>query len=1240
VGTAISVSCDADRQVFDDAPVAFTVADDAVFSFNHLTNPDNASGGAIYLSGGASLTIKPEASNGMTIFDGNYVTGDSNGGAIYAKENSSINISRAQFTNNTADNYGGAIYVNGKNDPLEFDLILDDALFFNNIASDGRGGAVYALNSNVLISDTLFEGNHAMTSSSSDGHGGALDITSNLQSDTFAGATTLHDVAFVDNTAEGYGGAIYTSSESAPYLLNIDVDANYTANNGVMLYEGNQALGYGDSASSAAGGFMYVGHTLVTFDVAEDKKLVIGDLANPGEMDSIAGTGVIIKNGDGDVVLNADNNSFTGEMSVADGSLVIGRDNSLMNVGQTQCQNDPQNCYGLIVGTEDKPENAAVLNVGSTQQTFVNSLTGYSNGTLNIDAGGNVMVNSGSFDGTIQGAGDFTVVANGSYSLNGADSMALSGDIIVEDNALLSLSGGTDDLRTLEADPQSIVLNGGVLDLSDMATVPEAASDPALNISGMGGTVIGNNDVAHLTGGTDMQIGGDWAASDQNGVYVVVDAGRSSVTLADDNHYLGDTQIASGTLQVSNNSQLGDTTYNRAVIFTDPSQESVLNVTGDVNTWTDASGHARNLEMRADGEVSVDDGVTTQWGALMEDSTGNAGDANSTFSKTGDGTLELTASGTSHSAVRVEQGTLKGGAVDIFPYASSLWVGRDATFETGADQHIQSIETSSQGDIVISDQTSLTLTNQDTQQALDASQFSGAGTLVNETAGLTLTGTLNTNLTTDSETNLAGVTVNGNVTNSTGSISMVNGYAGDTLTVNGDYTGGGTLVMDTEFGGDDSGTDELVLNGNTSGTTTVQFNPITGIGQPTQTGIKVVDFTADTTQFSNNAQFTMAGDGYLNIGAYDYTLVKDEQDWYLRSAVVHPEPTPEPVPAPEPVPTPEPVPAPEPVPTPDPVPTPEPKSVPADNPSVAVLNPKTGGYFNNIHSANDAFVMRLSDHAGGQDQQKLHLRVLSNRTTSTFADQLDQSEDLNVVQLSGTLMDKAVGNDSEWLLGTVAGYSTNSGDSHSSLTGRKADNDSQGYSVGLTSTWYQHGAGNGGAYIDSWAQYVWFDNQVSEKSSGEDNYHSSGLLASVEAGYNWQAVNSDTLRWEIEPQAQLVYQGVQQDSFTAANHSQVEQQSPHNVQSRLGLHNQLTFGKTRVISPFVDLNYIHNSENTTMSIDGVNFSDNTAKNVGEVSVGVTSKLSQNASLWGKFTGQKGSDGYQQMAGSVGFSLTW
>ncbi|KAE9718394.1 autotransporter outer membrane beta-barrel domain-containing protein, partial [Escherichia coli] len=142
---------------------------------------------------------------------------------------------------------------------------------------------------------------------------------------------------------------------------------------------------------------------------------------------------------------------------------------------------------------------------------------------------------------------------------------------------------------------------------------------------------------------------------------------------------------------------------------------------------------------------------------------------------------------------------LKGDVADILPYASSLWVGDGATFVTGADQDIQSIDAISSGTIDISDGTVLRLTGQDTSVALNASLFNG----------------------------------------------------------------------------DDSVSDQLVMNGNTAGNTTVVVNSITGIGEPTSTGIKVVDFAADPTQFQNNAQFSLAGSGYVNMGAYDYTLVED-----------------------------------------------------------------------------------------------------------------------------------------------------------------------------------------------------------------------------------------------------------------------------------------------------------------------------------------------------------------------------
>lgn len=472
--------------------------------FSDMTN--NASGGAVFLQQGAEFSLSPENETGMTLFANNTVSGEyNNGGAIFAKENSTLNLTNVIFSDNVAGGYGGAIYSSGTNDTGVVDLSVTNAVFRNNIANDGKGGGIYTINNDVYLSKVIFDNNQAYTSTSySDGDGGAIDVTDNNSDITHpSGFTIINNTAFTNNTAEGYGGAIYTNSVSAPYLIDISIDDSYSQNGGVLIDENNSAAGYGDGPSTAAGGFMYLGLSEVTFDIADGKTLVIGNTENDGAVDSIAGTGVITKTGSGDLVLNADNNDFTGEMQIENGEVTLGRSNSLMNVGDTHCQDDPQDCYGLTIGSIDQYQNQAELNVGSTQQTFVHALTGFQNGTLNIDAGGNVTVNQGSFAGTIEGAGQLTIAQNGSYVLAGAQSMALTGDIVVDDGAVLTLEGDAADLAALQDDPQSIVLNSGVLDLSDFATWQSCTSyNDGLAVSGSGGTVIGSQDVVDLAGAT------------------------------------------------------------------------------------------------------------------------------------------------------------------------------------------------------------------------------------------------------------------------------------------------------------------------------------------------------------------------------------------------------------------------------------------------------------------------------------------------------------------------------------------------------------------------------------------------------------------------------------------------------------------------------------------------------------------------------------------------------------------
>ncbi|MER9295923.1 autotransporter outer membrane beta-barrel domain-containing protein [Mesorhizobium sp. M0621] len=151
------------------------------------------------------------------------------------------------------------------------------------------------------------------------------------------------------------------------------------------------------------------------------------------------------------------------------------------------------------------------------------------------------------------------------------------------------------------------------------------------------------------------------------------------------------------------------------------------------------------------------------------------------------------------------------------------------------------------------------------------------------------------------------------VTNA-GRIDLTNGSTGatDRLTISGNYTGlGGLLLIQTELGDDSSASDRLVLSGGTaSGSTGISVVNLGGAGAATtQDGIMVVQ----AVNGANSGASTFALDAPVAAGAFEYYLFKggvsagSEENWYLRSTLNTPAP---PAPAPpvvEPTP-PEPVP--------------------------------------------------------------------------------------------------------------------------------------------------------------------------------------------------------------------------------------------------------------------------------------------------------------------------------------------
>ena len=131
-----------------------------------------------------------------------------------------------------------------------------------------------------------------------------------------------------------------------------------------------------------------------------------------------------------------------------------------------------------------------------------------------------------------------------------------------------------------------------------------------------------------------------------------------------------------------------------------------------------------------------------------------------------------------------------------------------------------------------------------------------------------------------------------------GLITMNNGVPGNLLVINADFVGqGGSIGLGTQLGGDNSRTDQLIINGNASGTTHLLVYNEGGLGAQTTNGIQVVTVNgaAPATAFSLGQP--------VEAGAYAYTLVErtiqetpDPEGFFLVSTLTPPTPTPTPTP--------------------------------------------------------------------------------------------------------------------------------------------------------------------------------------------------------------------------------------------------------------------------------------------------------------------------------------------------------
>ncbi|MGS8105305.1 autotransporter YcgH [Escherichia coli] len=448
---------------------------------------------------------------------------------------------------------------------------------------------------------------------------------------------------------------------------------------------------------------------------------------------------------------------------------------------------------------------------------------------------------------------------------------------------------------------------------------------------------------------------------------------------------------------------------------------------------------------------------------------------------------------------------------------------------------------------------------------------------------------------------------------------------GKTLTVKGNYVGNnGQLNIRTVLGDDKSATDRLIVEGNTSGSTTVYVKNAGGSGAATLNGIELITVNGD----ESPADAFRQGDARIAAGAFEYQLKQQGKNWYLTSyQSVNEEDN-----------------------------SSEGNSESTETPT-PVLRPEAGSYVANLAAANTLFVMRLNDRAGEtryidpvtEQERSSRLWLCQVGGHNAWRDsngQLRTTSHRYVSQLGADLLTGGFTDSDSWRLGVMAGYARDYNSTHSSVSDYRSKGSVRGYSAGLYATWFADDISKKGAYIDAWAQYSWFKNSVKGDELAYESYSAKGATVSLEAGYGFALNKSFGLEaakytWIFQPQAQAIWMGVDHNAHTEANGSRIENDANNNIQTRLGFR---TFIRTQEknsgphgddFEPFVEMNWIHNSKDFAVSMNGVKVEQDGARNLGEIKLGVNGNLNSAASVWGNVGVQLGDNGYNDTAMMVG-----
>ncbi len=582
----------------------------------------------------SSALGNPQAVRNINVNNGgtlNFVQGDTLGGAT-TNVASTLVINQGGTVTNTGGNFTtlGAVQLNGG-------------------TLTGVGGAIPNYQMYALRGDVTVGGTTASTISGSGANAGyhlntnttfnIADVTGNSNSDLNVSGILVDQTGSQDSAAGGF-------TKNGAGTMTLTGNSTYT---GVTTIS-NGVLQLGDGTNGNDGTIVSTG------GVVDNSSLVYNRFGTVTSSYAISGGGAVTKIGAGTQILSGSNN-YTGATNINVGTLgfstlqssigdVVVASNAILSVKQAIANQTLLSTNSLTLGNStltfdfnNLDSSAALM---STNGLTLNGTTGFSmqNGAL-LSTGTHQLLTYASFGGggsLLTGTTYHLTARNTGQVINDTNNSALSLVVIANTPIWTGSNGSAWDIETTQnwksaglATTYFQTATSGTDSVIFDDTASNTNVDLAMNVAPLG-VLVDNSTKSYLISGTGgFGIGGSTS---------LVKQGSNTLTLTGSNSYTGGTTIKAGTIAINNANSLGDSSG--AVTINNGAKLEALN----------AITTSRSFLLTGTGTIQTDSDTYEVDGVV-----GN-GLSTGSLTKTGNGTLRLTAANTFTGDININGGTL------------------------------------------------------------------------------------------------------------------------------------------------------------------------------------------------------------------------------------------------------------------------------------------------------------------------------------------------------------------------------------------------------------------------------------------------------------------------------------------------------------------------------------------------------------------------------------------------------